>query len=70
MIEAREPVYKNVGRARTISILLGLDFIEKFDALENPYDLIIMESYECNNLCYRIQYHIKNSQWNRKYLQV
>ena len=46
MIEAREPVYKNVGRARTISILLGLDFIEKFDALENPYDLIIMERYE------------------------
>lgn len=46
MIEAKEPVYKNVGRARTISILLGLDFIEKFDALENPYDLIIMERYE------------------------
>ena len=46
MIEAKEPVYKNVGRARVLAILLGLEFIEKFDALENPYDLILMERYE------------------------
>lgn len=46
MIEAKEPVYKNVGRSRALAILLGTDFIEKFDALENPYDLIIMERYE------------------------
>ena len=44
--EAKEPVYKNVGRSRALAILLGTDFIEKFDALENPYDLIIMERYE------------------------
>ena len=46
MIEAKEPVYKNVGRSRALALLLGTDFIEKFDALENPYDLIIMERYE------------------------
>lgn len=50
MIEAKEPVYKNVGRARVLAILLSLDFIEKFDALENPYDLIIMERYELAKL--------------------
>lgn len=50
MIEAKEPVYKNVGRARVLAILLGLEFIEKFDALENPYDLILMERYELAKL--------------------
>ncbi|MCT7563189.1 type IV secretory system conjugative DNA transfer family protein [Aliarcobacter butzleri] len=50
MIEAKEPVYKNVGRARVLAILLSLDFIEKFDALENPFDLIIMERYELAKL--------------------
>ena len=50
MIEAKEPVYKNVGRSRVLAILLSLDFIEKFDALENPFDLIIMERYELAKL--------------------
>lgn len=50
MIEAKEPVYKNAGRARVLAILLSLDFIEKFDALENPFDLIIMERYELAKL--------------------
>lgn len=50
MIEAKEPVYKNVGRARVLAVLLGLEFIERYDAIDNPYDLSIMERYEYGKL--------------------
>lgn len=46
LIEAKEAVYKNVGRAVVLAVVLCFDFIEQFDHLENKYDVIIMERME------------------------
>lgn len=46
IVEAKDAVYKNVGRALGLAIALGTDFVERFDELENPYDKIIMERME------------------------
>lgn len=50
IVESKEAVYKNIGRALGLAIVLGTDFIERFDAIENPYDKIIMERFEFSKI--------------------
>lgn len=50
MIEAKDAVYKDVGRSKVLAIVLGLDFIEQFDSSLNPYDKILMERMEIAKL--------------------
>lgn len=46
IIDAKEAVYKNIGRARVLAVVMALDFIEQYDDIDNPYDKILMERIE------------------------
>lgn len=50
IVDAKEAVYKNIGKAKVLSVVMALDFIEKYDELENPYDKIFMERTELAKL--------------------
>lgn len=50
LVDSKDEVYKNVGKARVLAITLALDFIEQYDELDNPYDKIIMERMEIAKL--------------------
>lgn len=50
IVDAKDAVYKNIGKAKVLAIVMALDFIEKYDELENPYDKIFMERTELARL--------------------
>ena len=62
LILAKEPVYGNVAKTRILTILLAIDFIERFDKKLNPYDLILMERYELSKL------ETESVNWLNKYI--
>lgn len=50
IVDAKDAVYKNIGKAKVLAIVMALDFIEIYDGLENPYDKIFMERTELAKL--------------------
>lgn len=62
LIIAKEPVYGNVAKTRFLATLLALDFIEQYDKKQNPYDLILMESFELAKL------ETEGVNWLNKYI--
>ncbi|MEV9477503.1 type IV secretory system conjugative DNA transfer family protein [Aliarcobacter butzleri] len=62
LILAKEPVYGFVAKTRILTILLAIDFIERFDKKLNPYDLILMERYELSKL------ETESVNWLNKYI--
>lgn len=67
IIESKEPVYKNIGRARVLAVALSLDFIEKYDEIDNPYDKIIMERMELAKLITDSANSVNKFIWEEEY---
>lgn len=70
IVESQDAFYANIAYTIALCTSIGLDFIEKVDAILNPYDLILMEKMENAKLLTQTTNKINKYIWEEKYDEV